>query len=502
MKLLQKFKNNINAKNKKTRFILSIIGAFLYRIGGVSLLGISNFNVYITSYFHYKKSNIDMQYGNLIMPIFFLSNSLFSPFAGFFEVKIGSYLTLILGTILIELGLLLFINQTNALFLFIIIFFLGFSHGISMEVPSKYLLTYYPEKNGIIISLIGLFISLLSSFFNIIGEKFINPEKYTLSKEELFFPLEISQRYILFYKYILFINPISQIIGLFLIKKHKPEDEEKSILENGINEAENKEKNKIIKDENYFKNIVSIILNKRLWHIIGITTLSPFAFYFSNTTFRVYGALTSINGTIMQYNSLILKLPNIIFSPIWGYINDKFRYEIRIKLLCGCNIFEALFFSIFIKSNTAYLICTFLGASIICGFISACFLHYLKVYGVRYYLEVKGIIGIFEGIFSIIYALISYIISKFYQTGEELQFIYRFVYISAIVFSGIGFYLCLYEKENKFIYPYLFEKKKEYVNMINSDINEKIKGINGINEPKEFELELESNTSEITNDSI
>ena len=66
-----------------------------------------------------------------------------------------------------------------------------------------------------------------------------------------------------------------------------------------------------------------------------------------------------------------------------------------------------------------------------------------------------------------------------------------------VVIGGIGLFLALYEKEDKFIYPYLQKKKKEYINMINSDFKEK-----QINEPKEFELELESNSSDKTLDSV
>ena len=48
-------------------------------------MGISQYSVYITSYFHHQKIDMDMQYGNLIMPIFMVSNSIFAPLAGFIE---------------------------------------------------------------------------------------------------------------------------------------------------------------------------------------------------------------------------------------------------------------------------------------------------------------------------------------------------------------------------------------------------------------------------------
>ena len=121
MKILEKFKSNINSQKKKKRFVLSFIGTILYRIGGAMSSGIITFNVYITSYFHYNQVNIDMQYGNLISPIFTMSTFLTSPFAGFVVKKIGLYLTLIISSLLIEIDLILFINQTSIFYSFILI---------------------------------------------------------------------------------------------------------------------------------------------------------------------------------------------------------------------------------------------------------------------------------------------------------------------------------------------------------------------------------------------
>lgn len=244
-------------------------------------------------------------------------------------------------------------------------------------------------------------------------------------------------------------------------------------------------------------------MDKRILRLIGISTLTPFVLGFSRNTFRVYGALASISGGVMQYSQLFTGFSNIFVGPIWGYINDKYKYEIIIKILCGSCIFQSLLFSIFIKSNTIYISCIFLGSIIMSGFMSASHLHILKVYGIKYSLEIGGVIGIFGGVFNILNALLSFIISKFYHTGEELQFAYRFIYISGIFICSIGLYLSLKEKDDKFIYPYS-TKEDEYLTMINSDINEKeINNTksNNTNDIKEIEMES-SNSLNVTDDSI
>ena len=489
MKLFEKLKN-INLTKKKSKFISSFIGTLIYGIGGITSMGIGHYSVYITSYFHHKQVDIDMHYGNLIMPILSLSHSIFSPLAGYLENKIGIYFALTLSFLLTELDLILFINQTSILFSFLLIIFLGFSSAIGMAIPGKNLFLYYPKKGGIIGSLMGSCFIIIGMIMSVIGEKIINPGKYTLTKEERFYPFEISKNYKKYYKYVLCINPFALILSLFLIKKYDPEYEEEEPIQDSISKINN---NKLLKnDENYSKNIKSALINKRIWRLTGISILTPFVISFSRNTFRVYGALASISGAVMQYSQLFTGFSNVFVGPIWGYINDKYKYEIIIKIICSSCILQAIFFTLFIKSNAIYIMCIFFGSIIGSGFMSASHLHILRVYGIKYSLEIGGVIGIFGGIFNILNSSLSLLISKFCHTGEELQFAYRFIYLAGIAISGTGFYLALNEKEDKFNFA---SNENEYLTMINSDFKEKDKN-EVINIPKEIELETESSSLE------
>ena len=505
LKYFEKFQNKI--KKKRTRYILSFIGTIIFGIGGLVSMGIGQYSVYITSYFHHKQVKIDMQYGNLIMPLLMLSQSLSGPFAGFIEKKIGLYLSLILSSLILEIDILLFINQTSVWFSFILIIFLGFSNGIGLPIPGRNLYFYYPKKRGLLGSLMTSCFILIGTSISVIGEKIINPEKYTLQKEEEFFPLEISKNYIKFYKYILFVNPFLLISAILLIKKYDPKYEDELLQEDNINNAANGEvnenknqnQNNLNKDENYTKNLKTAIVNKRLWGLVGITTLTPFVMDFSGNTFRVYGALSSFSGGIMQYSQLFTRFSNLFVGPIWGYINDKCRYEIIIKILCGSCMLQALLFTIFIKSNTIYIICIFFGSIISSGFMPSSNLHIIKVYGSKYSLEIGGVIRIFGGIFNILNALLSFIISKYFHTGEELQYAYRFIYMVGIIMCGIGFFLTFYENDEKFEYTFS-SKKEEYLNMFNIDYNEKEINDKKNNESKEIELQNNSSISTDTSE--
>ncbi len=502
MKLLEKIKNSKSNK-KKTRFILSLIGSILYYTIHIIFIGIGNFSVYITSYFHHNNISIDMQYSNLIMPIIMLCNSLSTPLSGYFVNKLGIHLTLILSFVLVELDVFLFINQMNKFLSIFLIALIGINSGLGSPIPLINLVFYYPQKKGTIGASIGALLMIIGIVTNVIGEKVINPEKYILEKGEIFYPLIISKNYLKYFKYALIINPFLFVLSLLLIKKYDHELDQELLKENENtnNEIEvTKNTNiKIKKNKNYLKNIKSALLNIRIWRLISITCLSSFVSFFSKNTFRVYGALCSFNGTVMQYNQLIIGFSHIMASPIWGYIVDNYKYKTLMKILCSCFILEALLFSIFIKNNIIYILCIIFGSLLDSGQINVSKTNLINVYGLEYILEISGIFGIFIKFFDNLNSLISFIISKYYHTGEELQFAYRFVYISGIVISILGFYLTCYEKEDKYIYPYPI-KEDEDLNIINKDFIE-MKRRESKKNLKEFELELESNSSDITVDS-
>ena len=482
-KKIQEKESNYD-KTKKIKFILTFIGTIFYGISGMISLGISSYSVYITSYFHHNNVEIDMQYGNLISPIVILSNSLSSPLGGLFENKFGFYKTLIMTNILIEIIILIFINQMSVFFSFILIVLMGMISGIGMGLPGKNLFFYYPDKGGTLGSFMGSAFITVGIVVGVIGEKIMNPDQYTLQKGEQFYPLEISANYIKFYKYFLYINPFLLVVSMLLIKRYDKKFDK-------LIETENKDKKNVEQDkknkENYKNNIKAVIKNKRIWIIIVILILTPFTVTFSRNTFRVYGALVSMSGAVMQYSQLFIGVSNVIILPIWGIINDKFKFKIIFKIIVTGYIIQSVLFSLFINSNLIYLLSILIGSIFSAGFGSMMNLHLLKVFGIKYSIEIGGIIGIFTSVFNILIGILAFIISKFYHTGEELQYAYRYVYICGLAFCCLGYFFGLKENDDKFIYPFDTNNNKddeEFTEIMNSDDNDKA--------PKEIELETTS----------
>ena len=442
--------NIINFTSKKSRFISSSISTLLFAIGSTFCLTIGQFSVYITSYFHYQGIDIDMQYGNFMSPVLNLCLALSIPLSGILDKKIGMKLTLLISSVSIEVLLFLFIIQTNKILTMILVCLIGMSLGLGVSIPMKNLCHYYPEKKGLVGSCSISCMTIIGALISVFGESFINPDAVVLQKGDIYYPEDISSNYIQFYKIALVIIPITSLLMIILIQEYDTKYDDENRLINKENEVENKDKKK---DENYTKNVKSALLNKRIWLITCIFTVTPFSINFTQNTFRVYGALVSINGGVIKFSGLFSGLSTLIFGPIWGIICDKIRFSIIIKTICILSIIFSLIFFIFIQSNFIYITSVFGSQIITSGFTTISQPLIMQIYGIDYYLIVGGIMVAIGTIFNIFYPVLSYIVSRFYKTGEELRIPYRIIYMVGVGLSVIGFYIGMFEKGEEFVYP-------------------------------------------------
>ena len=437
-----------NKINQKKRFTLSFIGNLIYFFGIMTPFGIGQYSVYITSYFHHFNQKINIQMGNLMMPILTLALSLSAPLGGFLEHKFGMHLSLIINGIILEFLIFIFISQKNIWITFILIILIGMSIGSVISIPGKNLCFYYPEKRGTIISLITSFNVIIGALVSVLGEKLINPEKITLKENETYYPLEVAKNYIKFYKLSLIVIPISSFLSLPFLKKYKEthDKQNEKLDKNIIN-------NKSLEKANYSKNLKAAICHNRIWKIAFITIFSQFGIGFGLSTFRVYGALMSFNGTLMQYAPLFFGLSMIVFGPIWGYINDRLQNFKIVKIICIFLLFNSIILSLFIKSKFIYISCLFIGSVFTTGINTVMRPFIMKIYGMKYFIEIGGVITICSGIANIFKGLLSFVISFYYHTGNELQIPYRIIFIIGIWSNILAYALASKEKGNEFYYP-------------------------------------------------
>jgi MFS family permease len=188
------------SKSKYQKYKSTLIGTIINIIGMSSIVVISSFNVYITSYIHIKQKWITMHYGLFLSPILTLCVTIANPIGGLIEKKIGFYYSLILSNIICLIGIFgLYLTQNIWLcyFFFLII---GFS-CFSLNIPLKNITFYVPEKKGFINAVISVVLQISASIYGFLGEFIINKEGYSLKKKInsiLIILLIIYQNFIIF----------------------------------------------------------------------------------------------------------------------------------------------------------------------------------------------------------------------------------------------------------------------------------------------------------------
>ena len=482
-------------KKKKTKFILSFISGIIYTLSQGLLFGSSGIAVYILSYIHHKYKWVDMQYGNLMMPLLTFFLSLFSPLSGPIEKIFGPLMSLLISSIIVEICLFLFYIQRNIWFFYSITFFSGFGVGISANIPIKNACMYYPEKKGLISAGIMSFVGISLAIYILIGEKLINPDKEGVIDQdnEPYYSEEVSKRFKYYYLFAMFCLPIGTLISLLLFYKYDPkceieENENKEQISNEDkenNEEENEEKEEKEKEEskdvmieknekkslryNSFykpspsKNIKIAMKSFRFWRNILIGGLTPFLIFFLQSSFRAYVVMLGVDTNIIFFLGSGLALIGCLLGPVWASLVDKFGFQPVMKIIGFICSIMSVYFYFFMGDKMFYTLGLVILIPTLVGIMSALTPHLMQIYGLRYFLTIGGFAKLFNELSDFMASLTSIIFSIFFKNADELLFPYKMVAACGGVFSIIGLILIFFENDEKFVFGDENDENKYFV---------------------------------------
>ena len=480
-------------KKKKTKFILSLFSGIFYILGQGVLLASCGIGVYILSYIHHKDNWVDMQYGNLMMPLMTFFLSLFSPLSGPLEKKLGPIISLFLSSIILEICLFLFYLQRNIWMFYGITLLSGFGAGISANIVVKNACFYYPEKKGLISAGIMSFAGISASVYILVGEYLVNPEKEGVMDPdtEPYYSEKISKRFKNYFIFAMMVLPLFTLLSLLFFYKYNPiceeeendkksDDEEKSNEDENEENGEEKEEKEELKDVfvkktgnrkvfNSFykpspvKNIKIALKSFRFWKNIMIAAFIPFWVAFINSSYRAYVVMLGVDTNIIFFLGSGLAFAGFLLGPIWASLFDKFGFQPIMKIIGFICSGMSIYFYFFMDNKLFYTIGIVICTSTFIGIMSAVTPHLMQIYGMRYFLTIGGFARLFNDLSNFIAALSSIIISIFYKNAEELKFPYQMVVLGGGLLSVLGFILVFFETDEKFIYGDENEQNKYFV---------------------------------------
>ena len=226
--------NNQTKKNTKSKKkdqsnslkngILSIIGGIFHKIAIGSIFVGLGFSTYMISYLHdfqdKDESPLTQQHTYFLMPILTVTMGLGIPFSAILEFKIGTKITIFLGSIFLILSSTIQYFSHNFYLNLFGIFIFAIGLAISIAISGKNACMYFPSKRGMVSGFLALISAIVSSSFNLLGEKIIiNPD----SEEPIdgYYPVDCSKNILHFYLFQMICVGVCTIICLLFIVPYK-----------------------------------------------------------------------------------------------------------------------------------------------------------------------------------------------------------------------------------------------------------------------------------------
>ena len=207
--------------------ILTLLGNEFHRIGFGCIMVIFNLTTYLISYLrHYQeKKTITLQYTYFINPVMSITMGIFTPMVGIIENKIGLKLAIILGGLLtLWSSLILYLSKNYYFDLFA--FFVN-SLGSSMyALMSRNVMGYFFHIRGKLSGILSVISSLVSSAYNVIGEKWIvNPKSEEATVDKSYYTIEVCQNLLKFFRICWICTSLATILCVIFVvpfdkKKH------------------------------------------------------------------------------------------------------------------------------------------------------------------------------------------------------------------------------------------------------------------------------------------
>lgn len=181
----------------------------------------------------------------------------------------------------------------------------------------------------------------------------------------------------------------------------------------------------------------------RVWRLFLMILFSSFGVTMILTTYR------TINTRIVQIIGTSGFIIMCVFTPLWGFLADRinFRFLLLILNIASAALSYLYYLSIF--NDITFLIATLSLSAIMAGNSSIFVPHIMKVFGMKYYIEIGGLIIMGIGISSSLSATFAFIIN-IYLHDSDLSFLIMFICGGGL--ATIAVFLGLFEDDTPFEY--------------------------------------------------
>ena len=443
-------------KQKRKEYILkglsSLLASIFYVFGCFSFWTLGNSTVYLISFRRIYNPQLTFSYGYFLIPIMNFTLSLASPLGGIIEDKIGGKKTIILATFILFISLFSMYFSRNIFIDYFIMMVIGLGLAVGMSIPIKNACSFFMNKKAMIYGISYFIPSFLCVILNIFNEKYIlNPSSESPTIENIYYNEKIFlnfQKLIMFEIGLLLFICFATLIFYF-------QNNPKETIKFGFNE-QIKEKNN---NEDAFKKKESITNNikikKAIYNIRALKLfLMIFSFFpvinFINNTWRPIGIYYKINTNHLQMIGALYCLSSCISGIIFSLIGDKVQFKIIFVLFTTILTIVSYIFPLSFHNSILFIFEIMCISFIYNGYNIIIGPHMMKVYGIKNYIQIGGIIRSSEGICEILSIIFAFYLEN--NVFGNKDYIYRSMYTISGFLSLISLGIGLFESDDKFNY--------------------------------------------------
>ena len=247
-------------------------------------------------------------------------------------------------------------------------------------------------------------------------------------------------------------------------KKEKNENENKPIEVNDTNEIKDENKENEIKEiipdglggqESSFANgSVNYSMNQiknaakmfRVWRLFLMGVFSTPLNNFLIITWRPISIFKEMDTNKIQKVNSFNGIIQMIVQPVFGYLADKIPYRVVLVSLGTINCLVGFLFYFSFGNVNFFIALLLLNTFANQGMMVMNEPHYMKVFGMKHYIEISGIIRLSGVIMSPICTLFAFFIESYFS--DNLDTVYKYMFIVSGCLQVVNVVLSIFEGED------------------------------------------------------
>ena len=190
---------------------------------------------------------------------------------------------------------------------------------------------------------------------------------------------------------------------------------------------------------NYSMNQVKIALRSfRVWRLFLMGIFGCPLNNFIGITWRPISIYKNMPTNKIQVVNSYTSIVQMFANPLFGFLADKIPYRIMKVVLCTLNCVVGFLFYFSFKNVYFFTLLIILNNLAVCGFVSINGPHYMKVFGMKHFIEISGIIALSNVIMGPICSLLAFILEQKFKDDLDTVYKYMFLISSSLLFLDIG----------------------------------------------------------------